>query len=53
MDAEESCEWAEALLERIDTFDADCAEAQYTDTDHAWELLRECREYLAALIEAE
>ncbi len=34
------------IVERIDAFDARCAETEYTDTGDAWELLRWIREVL-------
>jgi hypothetical protein len=34
------------IVERIDAFDKECAEAEYTDTGDVWDLLRWIREVL-------
>lgn len=51
MDNDDIMTLTQGLLDQIHTFDAECAEAQYTDTEIAWDLLRNARDLCNILLD--
>ena len=43
-------ETADFIITDIDTFDKQCAETEYTDTDQVWDLLSEIRSNLKSAL---